>query len=236
LLTASKIPTVKVLIVEDDPELAQALAAALRRQKWVVDIADSLSQAELLALGAAHDVVVLDRGLPDGDGLTLIDTLRAAGVQLPVLVLTAMNAVPDRVSSLDRGADDYLAKPFAIDELLARLRALVRRPAAARNRSALAVGRLSLDPDARQLLAHGIPLILPRRELLVLETLMLHKGLTVQRERLQSRVFGDGEDIRSNTLDAHVSRLRSKLEKIDAQVEIHSIRGVGYLLRTSPKK
>lgn len=229
------IPDMKVLIVEDESDLALALAAALRRQQWAVDVAASLSQAELLALAGTHDAVVLDRGLPDGDGLTLIDTLRRANVAVPVLVLTAMSAVPDRVHSLDQGADDYLAKPFAIDELLARLRALVRRPAGLRSRAALSVGGLSLDSETKQVSAHGIPLLLSRRELLVLEVLMLHQGRTVQRERLQSRVFGDGEDIRSNTLDAHVSRLRSKLEQIDAQVEIHPIRGVGYLLRATPQ-
>jgi two-component system OmpR family response regulator len=169
----------------------------------------SVSQAELLALGASHDAVVLDRRLPDGDGLGLIDTLRRAGVQVPVLVLTAMSAVPDCVTSLDHGADDYLAKPFAIDELLARLRALVRRPAAVRSRAALSAGHLLLDPDARWVSARGMPLL------------------------LQSRVFGDGEEIQSNALDAHVSRLRAKLKQIDAQVEIHTIRGVGYLLRAT---
>jgi two-component system, OmpR family, response regulator len=226
---------VKVLIVEDEPELAQALVAALRRQQWVVDVAGTLSDAELLALGDAHDVIVLDRGLPDGDGLTLIDTLQRSGVEVPILVLTAMSAVPDRVLSLDHGADDYLAKPFAIDELLARLRALARRPAAVRGRPPITVGNLALDVETRQVLANGIPLVLPRRELVVLETLMMHKGRTVLRGRLQSQVFGDGEDIRSNALDSHVSRLRSKLAQLGVQVEIHSIRGIGYLLRPAPE-
>lgn len=221
----------KVLIVEDEADLAQALAAALRRLQWVVDTAPTLQEGEELAMSAAHDAIVLDRGLPDGDGLRLVDTLRRAGVQVPVLVLTAMSSVPDRVHSLDHGADDYLAKPFATDELAARLRALVRRPAVVRRRPPVVLGRLLLDPETRELSAAGQPLVLPRREWLVLETLLDHQGRTVPRERLQERVYGDAEDIRSNTLDAHVSRLRSKLEQAGAMVEIHSIRGVGYLLR-----
>jgi DNA-binding response OmpR family regulator len=223
----------KILIVEDEVDLANALANALRRQQCVVDIATSLEQGELLALGGTHDVVVLDRGLPDGDGLALIDTLRRADIQVPVLVLTAMSAVPERVRSLDHGADDYLAKPFAIDELMARLRALARRPAV-RTRPPMTLGALSLDPETREVRVHDEPLVLPRRELLVLETLLQRQGRTVQRALLQERVYGDEEDIRSNALDSHVSRLRSKLEEAGAPVEIHSIRGVGYLLRALP--
>ncbi|KQP12372.1 response regulator transcription factor [Pseudorhodoferax sp. Leaf265] len=221
----------KILVVEDEADLAQVIASSLRRQQWVVDLASSLAEAELLALEGSHDVIVLDRGLPDGDGLDLVSTLKSASIAVPVLVLTAMSDVADRVRSLDHGADDYLAKPFAIDELLARLRALVRRPAL-RSRPPVVAGHLSWNPETRQVVSNGIALALPRRELLVLETLMQHRGRTVLRGLLLSRVFGESEEIRSNTLDAHVSRLRAKLEELSSGVEIHSIRGVGYLLRS----
>lgn len=217
-------------MVEDDAELAQALAGALRAQAMVVDVASSLDEAADTAFGGIHDLLVVDRGLPDGDGLTLIQQLRSANLHMPVIVLTAMNEVAERVRSLDHGADDYLAKPFAIDELLARIRALARRPAVrAQQRSQC--GAMAFDHETRQVLVDGQPLTLPRRELLVLEALLLSQGRTVQRQSLVERVYSDADDIQSNSLDAHVSRLRAKLEQAQAGVEIHAVRGVGYLLR-----
>jgi DNA-binding response OmpR family regulator len=223
---------VKILVVEDDLDLAQALAAALHDQLMVVDTALSLREARELAFDADHDVLVVDRNLPDGDGLSLIEELRRAGRSTPALVLTAIGEVAERVRSLDRGADDYLAKPFSIDELMARIRVLARRPAV-RARQATLAGRLRFDHEAREFDVDGEALVLPRRELLVLEALVLSKGRTVQRQRLVERVYGDGDDIRSNSLDAHVSRLRAKLERIGAGVEIHPVRGVGYLLQAA---
>lgn len=223
----------KVLVVEDDADLAHALAMALREQAMVVDLAASLREATELAFDRAHDILIVDRGLPDGDGLSLIEALRHAGRFTPALVLTAMGEVTERVRSLDSGADDYLSKPFATDELMARLRALARRPAVGAQPFSTA-GRLRFDHELRQVLVGDAPLILPRRELLVLETLLLSKGRTVQRQRLLERVYGEAEDIQSNSLEAHVSRLRAKLEQRQAEVEIHAIRGVGYLLRVSP--
>ncbi|MDQ7974038.1 MAG: response regulator transcription factor [Rhodocyclaceae bacterium] len=220
----------KILVVEDDAELAQALASALRDQHMVVDVASSLREAGDLAFGSAYDVLVVDRGLPDGDGLSLIERLRDARVHTPAIVLTAMIDVVERVRSLDYGADDYLGKPFARDELMARIRALGRRPAGRAQRLSSA-GALSLDHEDRQVLVADRPLALPRREWLVLETLLLSKGRTVHRQRLVERVYGEGEDIQSNSLDSHVSRLRSKLDAAYAGVEIHAVRGVGYLLR-----
>jgi len=149
---------------------------------------------------------------------------------VPVLVLTAKIEISERVRSLDGGADDYLAKPFAVDELLARIRALARRPSV-RARDATTVGNLTFDHETREVRIGDAYLSLPRRELLVLETLLLSKGRTVARSRLLERVYADAEDIQSNSLDAHVSRLRSKLEQMRARLEIHSVRGVGYLLR-----
>ncbi len=222
----------RILVVEDDADLAQALTSALRAQSMVVDVASSLHEALELAFGNVHDILVVDRGLPDGDGLSLVQQLRNAHHFMPVIVLTAMNEVVERVRSLDHGADDYLAKPFSTAELMARIRALARRPAVRAQQHSYC-GALCFDHEARQVQVGNEPLVLPRRELLVLETLLLSQGRTVQRERLIERVYSDAEDIQSNSLDSHVSRLRSKLEHARADVEIHAVRGVGYLLRVA---
>ncbi|MDH1701915.1 response regulator transcription factor [Comamonas terrigena] len=225
----------KLLVVEDDADLAAALASALRAQKMIVDVAASLRQASELVFAASYDVLVVDRGLPDGDGLTLVAQVRGAQMFMPVLVLTAKIEIAERVRSLDGGADDYLAKPFAIDELLARIRALARRPSVLA-RDVANVGNLTFDYETREVRIGDDYLALPRRELLVLETLLLSTGRTVARSRLVDRVYADAEDIQSNSLDAHVSRLRVKLEQMQAQVEIHAVRGVGYLLRERARR
>ena len=219
----------RILLVEDEVDLAQALASALRQNQAVVDVAGLLREAEEAVLSAPHDVIVLDRGLPDGDGLSLVRFLRHNEIPTAVLVLTAMTDVAERVLSLDGGADDYLAKPFSMDELMARVRALARRPAVRANFT-MTLGQLSFDHHMRQAHVGDLNLTLPRRELLVLETLLEHRGRTVLRETMQDRVYGDKDEIQSNALDTHVSRLRSKLDKAGAQVEIHAIRGVGYLI------
>ena len=219
----------RILLVEDEVDLAQALASALRQNQAVVDVAGSLREAEDAALSAQHDVIVLDRGLPDGDGLSLVAFLRQNGIPAAVLVLTAMTDVAERVLSLDGGADDYLAKPFSMDELMARVRALARRPAVRAN-LVMTLGQLRFDHHTRQVHVGDECLTLPRRELLVLEALLEHRGRTVLREAMQGRVYGHADDIQSNALDTHISRLRSKLDKAGAQVEIHAIRGVGYLI------
>lgn len=223
----------RILLVEDEAELAQALAAALRQNQAVVDVAGSLREAQDAVLAGQHEVIVLDRGLPDGDGLSLIEFLRANGIAAAVLVLTAMADISERVLSLDGGADDYLAKPFSMDELMARVRALARRPALRAN-PVTVLARLQFDHLQRQAHVDAQSLLLTRRELLVLEALLEQRGRTVLRESLHDRVYGQEGDIHSNALDTHVSRLRSKLDKAGAQVEIHAIRGVGYLLCAAP--
>ena len=177
-----------------------------------------------------YDAILLDRQLPDGDGLSLVPKLRAGGSTTPVLVLTAQGDTSDKVDGLDIGADDYLAKPFAFEELLARLRALFRRPAAVQSQT-IRAGRLAFDVGHREAAIRGEPLALPRRELLVLEALMRRMGRMVQRSSLMEAVFGLDDEIQSNALDTHVSRLRRKLAEADSGVTINGIRGVGYLLR-----
>ena len=220
----------RVLLVEDEPEMAVALGAVLKKYDMVVDhVATLTDAAETLRLNS-YAAVLLDRQLPDGDGLTLIPWLRAEAISTPVIVLTARGALTDRVTGLDTGADDYLAKPFAIEELLARLRAVLRRPADLPAET-VALGRLSFDFNHREASIGGQPLSLPRRELLVLETLLRRRGRTVSRAALEEAVYSIDDEIQSNALDTHVSRLRRKLSDSDAGIEIHGIRGVGYLLR-----
>lgn len=219
----------RVLLVEDEVEMAQALRAALKKYDMVIDHVPTLAEAEEAATGV-HDAILLDRRLPDGDGLTIIPKLRDRGMCAPVIVLTARGELADRIEGLDRGADDYLAKPFAVEELLARLRAVLRRPVGMMNDIAKA-GRLAFDFTHRSATVDRVQLDLPRRELLVLEALMRRLGRTVQRASLEQAVYSFDDEVQSNALDTHVSRLRRKLADADAGVEIHGIRGIGYLLQ-----
>jgi DNA-binding response OmpR family regulator len=220
----------RLLLVEDEPQMADALTVALSRYDIIVDHAPTLAIAEDAARDNVHDVIVLDRQLPDGDGLSLIPHLRSIGSNTPVIVLTAQGTVADRVHGLDKGADDYLAKPFAVEELLARVRALLRRPPTM-NALVVRIGALEFSLDSREVFVNGKPLELPRRELLVLEALVRRQGRTVLRSALEEAVYNFDDEIQSNALDSHVSRLRRKLFEADAGVAIHSMRGVGYLMR-----
>lgn len=223
----------RLLLVEDEPEMVAALRSALRRHDMVVDHAGTLAEAEMMAEPGIHDAILLDRRLPDGDGLSLIPRLRAAANHAPVIVLTARAGLADRVSGLDTGADDYLGKPFAVEELLARLRAVLRRPVELRH-DVVKAGRLVFDIAHREVSIAGVRLDLPRRELLVLEALALRLGRMVQRPALMEAVFGLDDEIQSNALDTHVSRLRRKLSDLDSGVVINGIRGVGYVLQELP--
>ncbi|MEY9397580.1 DNA-binding response OmpR family regulator [Bradyrhizobium japonicum] len=223
----------RILLVEDEAEMAGALASALKRYDMIVDHVPTLAEAEEAISADVHAAVLLDRQLPDGDGLALIPKLRARADGVPILVLTARGELADRVAGLDSGADDYLAKPFAVEELLARLRAVLRRPAGLQP-DIIRAGRLAFDFGHREASVDGAPLELPRRELLVLEALVRRMGRTVLRSALEEAVYSFDDEIQSNALDTHVSRLRRKLAEADAHVEIHGIRGVGYLLKKMP--
>jgi len=190
----------------------------------------TLADAEEAAKVVVYDVILLDRQVPDGDGLSLIPKLRSNGVSAPVIVLTARGQLDDRIDGLDTGADDYLVKPFAVEELLARLRAVMRRPGDVRA-EVVRLGRMSYDFGCREAQVDGRRFDLPRRELLVFETLARRIGRTVQRHMLEEAVYGFEDDIQSNSLDAHISRLRRKLIDADAGLEIHPVRGIGYLLK-----
>lgn len=218
----------RILLVEDEKDMAAALTAALSRHDIVVDHAPTLEIAEEASRSGVHDAVLLDRKLPDGDGLSLIPLLRREQAGLPVIVLSALGSPDHRVAGLDHGADDYLAKPFSTDELLARLRAVMRRPAQI-GESMVSVGQLRFNLTERQAEVAGAPLDLTRRELLALEILVRRSGRTVSRSALEEAVYGYDDEIASNSLDSHISRLRNKLS--GAGVEIHGIRGLGYLLK-----
>lgn len=223
----------RILLVEDEPEMARLIATAFARHGIVVDHAPNLAIAREAILGGVHDAVVLDRKLPDGDGLSLIPDLRRPGTPaaegaVPVIVLSALGSLDQRLAGLDTGADDYLPKPFSVDELLARLRAVMRRPARLAP-SVATLGPLAFNLDERSVTLDGAPLDLPRRELLALEALMRRAGRTVSRPALEEAVYGFDDEIASNSLDAHISRLRRKLAP--AGIEIHAMRGLGYLLR-----
>lgn len=220
----------RILLVEDEPDLAETLRSTLERERFVVDHVEQLATAREAVALAFFDIALLDRTLPDGEGLSLVPELRARNPGLPIIVLSARGQVSDRVSGLDEGADDYLAKPFSLDEMLARIRAVRRRPADLAAQE-IRAGALVFDVSNEDAAVAGVRLDLPRRELRVLAALMKRRGRTVLRESLEQAVFGFDDEIQSNTLDSHVSRLRRKLGDAGAGVEIHAIRGVGYLLR-----
>lgn len=222
----------RVLLVEDEPEMASALSAALKGYDILIDHVSSLADADEAVSATDYSAILLDRQLPDGDGLTLIPKLRARRMNTPVIVLTARGDLADRVTGLNTGADDYLGKPFAMEELLARLRAVLRRPADLPSET-MTLGRLSFDTGNREASVDGKLLELPRRELLVLETLLRRMGRTVPRSALEDAVYNFDDEIQSNALDTHISRLRRKLSEVNAGIEIHAVRGVGYLLKRS---
>lgn len=220
----------RILLVEDEPEFAATVRGALEREKYVVDHADRLALAREACYSNAYDLVLLDRTLPDGDGLSLVSALRIAIPGLPVIVLTARGEVADRVGGLDEGADDYLVKPFALEEMFARIRAVRRRPTNL-GVEEIQVGSLVLDVANDEARVAGIRLNLARREQRVLAILAKRRGRTVLRESLEQGVYGFNDAIQSNTLDSHISRLRRKLIAAGADIEIHAIKGVGYLLQ-----
>ncbi|UCI07446.1 response regulator transcription factor [Mesorhizobium sp. B1-1-8] len=223
----------RILLIEDEPEMASVLKTALERQDIIVDRSSTLADAEMMARVGSYDAMILDRRLPDGEGLSLIPRLRDMNIDTPVIALTAMGGLEDRVSGLNAGADDYMVKPFATEELVARLRALHRRQFSLRA-DRIEVGRLVYDFRHREALVDERALDLPRRERLVLETLVRRHGRTIMRGTLEDAVYALDDEIGSNALDAHISRLRRKLEDVTAGIEIRAIRNIGYLLRALP--
>ena len=219
----------RLLVIEDEVRIGEILKSGLQRVGFAVDVVRLYSDArEALAL-IAYDVAILDLGLPDGDGLALLSELRGARNGLPILILTARDAIEDRVFGLDAGADDYLVKPFAIAELVARLKALLRRPGGALG-LALHAGNIELDTIGRDVRVASTPLQLPRRECAILEHLMRRQGRVVPKSVLEEKLYGMDDELESNAVPVHVHHLRRKLQEAKATAEIHTVRGVGYLL------
>jgi DNA-binding response OmpR family regulator len=220
---------VRLLVIEDEPRIAEILKNGLARAGFTVDTVHLLADArEALAL-TAYDAAILDLGLPDGDGLKLLAELRPVPNRIPILVLTARDAVEDRVCGLDAGADDYVVKPFAMAELIARTKALLRRPGGALG-VMLQAGNVVLDTIGRDVRVGGIPLQLPRRECAVLEHLLRRQGRVVPKSVLEEKLYGIDDELESNAVPVHVHHLRRKLQEALATAEIHTVRGVGYLL------
>jgi DNA-binding response OmpR family regulator len=219
----------RLLVVEDEPRMAQILHAALERAAFIVDSVGRCDDArEALSL-TPYDAAVLDLGLPDGDGVQLLQELRQAGNRVPILVLTARDSVEDRVGGLDAGADDYLVKPFAIPEVIARLKALLRRPGGALG-TTLAAGNIIFDTIGRDVRVDNRPISMPRRESAILEHLMRRLGRVVPKSVLEEKLYGYGDELESNAIPVHVHHLRRKLMEAGANAEIHTVRGIGYLL------
>jgi DNA-binding response OmpR family regulator len=216
----------RILIVEDDELVADALKRGLTDAGFVVDRVGSAELAEPALAAGEFDLAVVDIGLPQVDGLTLVRRLRRAGNATPVLILTARDGLADRVDALDLGADDYLVKPFELPEVAARCRALIRRTRSATS-AELHVGPLSLDLASRTATLSGVPLEVTRREWALLECLALEAGRVVRKERLLRAIGGWDEELTPNAVEVYVSRLRGKLG--DA-VPIRTVRGLGYRL------
>ncbi len=221
----------RILIVEDTLALARSLAQGLTEEGFAVDVAGDGEEGLHFATEVAYDAIVLDRMLPRLDGLTVLRRAREQGVRTPVLLLTALGEVDDRVAGLDGGADDYLVKPFAFEELLARLRALLRRHRG-QARNQVVVGRLALDLAARAAAVDGRPLELTAREFSLLELLALQPGTTFSRTAITERLYAEEADRDSNVIDVFVARLRRKLDAagLPGAELIRTQRGAGYRL------
>jgi two-component system, OmpR family, response regulator MprA len=220
----------RLLLAEDDPELADMLGQLLDAEGYEVDAARDGQSALHLALNGRHDVAVLDRGLPHVEGLELLARLRGSGWSAPVLILSAYATLEDRVAGLDAGAEDYLVKPFDVEELLARLRALLRRRPP-RGQAHLAVGDLKLNPDTHEVTRGDRHVDLTQREFELLEYLMRNERIVISRQRLLDEVWGYDPFSMTNTIEVFVSNLRRKLESGGEPRLLHTIRGAGYVLR-----
>jgi two-component system response regulator QseB len=211
--------------VEDDPMIGRAVAEGMQGDGYAVDWVRDGVEAQAALMHDVYDVALLDLGLPRKDGLELLRQLRRQSAELPVLIITARDAVADRVAGLDSGADDYLVKPFNLDELLARTRAVVRRRAG-RASPEVSFGALMLDPVKRRVVFRGQPVELSAREFAVLEALAREPGAVISRAKLEESVYGWGEEVGSNSVEVHLHHLRRKLDP----GLIRNVRGVGYRL------
>jgi heavy metal response regulator len=224
----------RILVVEDEPKVASFLRQGLEEEGYAVDVVTDGTAAEELALGGTtYDLVILDVMLPKQDGFAVLRTLREHRMMAPVLMLTARDSVPDRVTGLDQGADDYLTKPFAFEELLARVRVLLRRSAAQRA-PVLELADLRLDPATRQVTRGARKISLTAREFALLEYFLRNAGRVLSRPMLAEHVWGIDFDPDSNVIDVYVGYLRRKVDLPGETPLLHTARGIGYVLRAEP--
>jgi len=218
-----------LLLIEDNERLASLLKQGLERTGFKVDVIDTATDAAEALATIKFEVVILDLGLPDEDGLSVLKTMRQRGDMTPVIVMTARGSLRERVEGLDSGADDYLVKPVALEELVARINALLRRPGNLLG-TALRMGNLTLDTAGRQVFIDEKAQILGARELAILEHLLRRSGRVIPKKFLENSLYGLGEEISSNAVEVYVHRLRKRLADIGANVQVHTVRGVGYML------
>ena len=219
----------RLLVIEDHSDLSLLLLDGLGKAGFAADRAGTLREAQETLTAQRYSAVVLDLALPDGDGLSVLRSLRTAGDSTPILILSARGGVIDRVKGIELGADDYLAKPFALEELVARIRALLRRPGEFLGKT-LRAGNIALDVDGRQAFVGDAPQILSAREIDLLEILLRRSGRVVPKSLAEDHLFGGSGDVRSNAIEVYIHRLRKHLADAGATVEIHTVRGVGYLM------
>ena len=219
----------RILLIEDHLRLARSIVEGLAGFGLSVDAFPTGGEALAATKAISYDAIILDLGLPDGDGLDLIDELHKTTNRIPILILTARDDVDDRVAGLDRGADDYQLKPFAMKELAARLRALLRRPGAPLGIK-LSIGNICLDTNARHLTVAGRVVAISPREIAALELLMRRTDKIVSKRLFEDTIYGFNEEVTANTIEALISRLRRRLQVLHADVTIHTLRGIGYLL------
>lgn len=217
----------RLLLVEDDPMIGASVQSGLRQEGYSVDWVRDGAGAELAIANGVYELILLDLGLPRKSGLELLGGLRRKGVSVPVLVITARDSVGDRVRGLDAGADDYLVKPFDLDELSARIRALMRRQAG-RASPVIELGALSLNPATHEVFMNGAPVTLSGREFALLHALLEQPGVPFSRAQLEERIYGWNEEIESNTVEVYIHSLRRKL----GAEWIRNVRGVGYRVTT----
>jgi DNA-binding response OmpR family regulator len=219
----------RLLLVEDNERFATLLKQGLAAAGFTVDVLASAEDASAALLTDRCDIVVLDLGLPDGDGLSVLSEMRGRGDSTPVLILTARGSLSDRVTGLQSGADDYLVKPFALEELIARLQALLRRPGNLLG-LALKLGNLTLDTVAREVLVDDRSIVFSPREIAVLEHLLRRSNRVVAKNLLETSLYGLSQEVGSNAVEVYVHRLRKHLAEIGASVQVHTVRGVGYMI------
>jgi DNA-binding response OmpR family regulator len=219
----------RLLLIEDNERLAVAVAQHLKSAGFAIDRVGLAAEASAALATTRYDAIVLDLGLPDDDGMRILQNARGRGDGTPILILTARDGLEDRIKGLNSGADDYLLKPFAMGELVARLKALLRRPGAVLG-STLGAGNVSLDTVNCSVEVAGQPLILGRRELALLELLLRRAGRVVAKGALEEGLYGFNDPATANSVETQMSRLRKKLDCAGAAIVIHTVRGVGYLL------